>query len=173
MEGHPDNIAPAIFGGLCVSFMEDGKPNMIRYGVKRDLLFVTMIPDYEVSTKAAREVLPDTMRYRDAVYQMGRCAALAKAMEIGNAMIMRKACTDQMQEPYRKKLIMEYENVRSLCRETDMITMYISGSGSTMIALTQEEATARVLVEKIKNQYPSWDARILRATYDGVQSEVC
>ena len=156
MEGHPDNIAPAIFGG-----------------VKRDLLFVTMIPDYEVSTKAAREVLPDTMRYRDAVYQMGRCAALAKAMEIGNAMIMRKACTDQMQEPYRKKLIMEYENVRSLCRETDMITMYISGSGSTMIALTQEEAAARVLVEKIKNQYPSWDARILRATYDGVQSEVC
>ena len=94
-------------------------------------------------------------------------------MEIGNAMIMRKACTDQMQEPYRKKLIMEYENVRSLCRVTDMITMYISGSGSTMIALTQEEATARVLVEKIKNQYPSWDARILRATYDGVQSEVC
>ena len=173
MEGHPDNIAPTIFGGLCVSFMEDGKPNMIRYGVKRDLLFVTMIPDYEVSTKAAREVLPDTMRYRDAVYQMGRCAALAKAMEIGNAMIMRKACTDQMQEPYRKKLIMEYENVRSLCRETDMITMYISGSGSTMIALTQEEAAARVLVEKIKNQYPSWDARILRATYDGVQSEVC
>jgi|GEM_PF-6116350 len=54
-----------------------------------------------------------------------------------------------------------------------MITMYISGSGSTMIALTQEEAAARVLVEKIKNQYPSWDARILRATYDGVQSEVC
>ena len=54
-----------------------------------------------------------------------------------------------------------------------MITMYISGSGSTMIALTQEEAAARVLVEKIKNQYPSRDARILRATYDGVQSEVC
>ena len=53
--------------------------------------------------------------------------------------IRDRACTDQMQEPYRKKLIMEYENVRSLCRETDMITMYISGSGSTMIALTQEE----------------------------------
>lgn len=173
MEGHPDNIAPAIFGGLCVSFMEDGKPNMIRYGVKRDLLFVTMIPDYEVSTKAAREVLPNTMCYQDAVYQMGRCAALAKAMEIGNAMIMKKACSDKMQEPYRKKLIAEYEDVRVLCEETDMITMYISGSGSTMIALTQEEGAARILEEKIKNKYPFWDVRILRATYDGVQSEVC
>ncbi|MCR0266116.1 homoserine kinase [[Clostridium] innocuum] len=173
MEGHPDNIAPAIFGGLCVSFMEEGKPNMIRYGVKRDLQFVTMIPDYEVSTKSAREVLPNNMSYAQAVYQMGRCAALAKAMEIGNAMIMKKACTDQMQEPYRKELIPEYADVNKLCEDAGMITMYISGSGSTMIALTQEEADAGVLAETVKKRYPTWDVRILKATYDGVQSEVC
>ena len=173
MEGHPDNIAPAIFGGLCVSFMEEGKPNMIRYGVKRDLQFVTMIPDYEVSTKSAREVLPNNMSYAQAVYQMGRCAALAKAMEIGNAMIMKRACTDQMQEPYRKDLIPEYADVNKLCEDAGMITMYISGSGSTMIALTQEETDAGVLAETIKKRYPTWDVRILKATYDGVQSEVC
>lgn len=173
MEGHPDNIAPAIFGGLCVSFMEEGKPNMIRYGVKRDLQFVTMIPDYEVSTKSAREVLPNNMSYAQAVYQMGRCAALAKAIEIGNAMIMKRACTDQMQEPYRKELIPEYADVNKLCEDAGMITMYISGSGSTMIALTQEEADAGVLAETIKKRYPTWDVRILKATYDGIQSEVC
>ena len=173
MEGHPDNIAPAIFGGLCVSFMEEGKPNMIRYGVKRDLQFVTMIPDYEVSTKSAREVLPNNMSYAQAVYQMGRCAALAKAIEIGNAMIMKRACTDQMQEPYRKELIPEYADVNKLCEDAGMITMYISGSGSTMIALTQEETDAGVLAETIKKRYPTWDVRILKATYDGVQSEVC
>ena len=173
MEGHPDNIAPAIFGGLCVSFMEEGKPNMIRYGVKRDLQFVTMIPDYEVSTKSAREVLPNNMSYAQAVYQMGRCAALAKAIEIGNAMIMKRACTDQMQEPYRKELIPEYADVNKLCEDAGMITMYISGSGSTMIALTQEETDAGVLAETIKKRYPTWDIRILKATYDGVQSEVC
>lgn len=173
MEGHPDNIAPAIFGGLCVSFMEEGKPNMIRYGVKRDLQFVTMIPDYEVSTKSAREVLPNNMSYAQAVYQMGRCAALAMAIEIGNAMIMKRACTDQMQEPYRKELIPEYADVNKLCEDAGMITMYISGSGSTMIALTQEETDAGVLAETIKKRYPTWDVRILKATYDGVQSEVC
>ena len=173
MEGHPDNIAPAIFGGLCVSFMEEGNPNMIRYGVKRDLQFVTMIPDYEVSTKSAREVLPNNMSYAQAVYQMGRCAALAKAIEIGNAMIMKRACKDQMQEPYRKELIPEYADVNKLCGDAGMITMYISGSGSTMIALTQEEADAGVLAETIKKRYPTWDVRILKATYDGVQSEVC
>ncbi|MFR4219508.1 MAG: hypothetical protein ACLT16_18010 [[Clostridium] innocuum] len=128
MEGHPDNIAPAIFGGLCVSFMEEGKPNMIRYGVKRDLQFVTMTPDYEVSTKSAREVLPNNMSYAQAVYQMGRCAALAKAIEIGNAMIMKRACTDQMQEPYRKELIPEYADVNKLCEDAGMITCIYPGA---------------------------------------------
>ena len=172
MEGHPDNIAPAIFGGLCVSFMEEGKPNMIRYGIKKDLLFVTLIPDYEVNTKAAREVLPNQMSYADANYQMGRCAALAKAMEIGNPLILRKACTDKMQEPYRKHLIPQYEEVKKLCQQQDMITMFISGSGSTMIALTQEETDAKKLIEQIQMLYPTWDCRLLHATYDGVQCEV-
>ena len=78
-----------------------------------------------------------------------------------------------MQEPYRKELIPEYADVNKLCEDAGMITMYISGSGSTMIALTQEETDAGVLAETIKKRYPTWDVRILKATYDGVQSEVC
>lgn len=103
---------------------------------------------------------------------MGRCAALAKAMEIGNPLILRKACTDKMQEPYRKHLIPQYEDVKKLCQQQDMITMFISGSGSTMIALTQEETDAKKLIEQIQMLYPTWDCRLLHATYDGVQCEV-
>lgn len=172
MEGHPDNIAPAVFGALCVSFMDGDKPNMIRYGVKKDLLFVTLIPDYEVSTKAAREVLPSTMSYVQATYQMGRCAALAKAIEIGNPLILKKACTDVMQEPYRKKLIPEYDAIKTLCEQDAMITMFISGSGSTLIALTQEMMDAQKLIKHVQQQYPTWDCRLLQATYEGVQCEV-
>lgn len=172
MEGHPDNVAPAIFGALCVSFMDDGKPSMIRYGVKKDLIFVTMIPDFEVSTKAAREVLPTQMSYPQAVYQMGRTAALAKAMEIGNALILKKACKDQMQEPYRKQLIPAYDNVRSICDESGAITMFISGSGSTMMALTQSEEIAETIVTELSHTYPSWDFRLLHATYEGCKDEV-
>ena len=172
MEGHPDNVAPAIFGGLCVSFMDDDKPNMIRYGVKRDLIFITMIPDFEVSTKAAREVLPKEMSYAQAVYQMGRTAALAKALEIGNALIIAKACKDQMQEPYRKQLIPAYDEVRSIINEEGAITMFISGSGSTMMALTQEEEIADKIIARLSLVYPSWDFRKLHATYDGSIDEV-
>ena len=172
MEGHPDNVAPAIFGALCVSFMEDGSPSMIRYGVKRDLIFVTMIPDFEVSTKAAREVLPTQMSYADAVYQMGRTAALAKALEIGNALIISKACKDKMQEPYRKQLIPAYDDVKNTCDALGAITMFISGSGSTMMALTQSEETANHIVKELSQTYPTWDFRLLHATYDGSKDEV-
>lgn len=172
MEGHPDNVAPAIFGGLTVSFMDQGKPNMIRYGVKKDLIFVTMIPDFEVSTKKAREVLPDQMSYAQAVYQMGRTAALAKAIEIGNGLIISKACNDQMQEPYRKNLIPAYDEVKTLCKECGTLTMFISGSGSTMMALTQQEEIADSLIAQLKQRYPSWDYRKLHATYDGSYDEV-
>ncbi|MEG0361708.1 MAG: homoserine kinase [Longicatena sp.] len=172
LEGHPDNIAPAIFGALCVSFMEEEKPSMIKYGVKKDLLFVTIIPDYEVSTKKAREVLPTTLTYQDAIYQMGRCAALAKALEIGNAVILKKACQDKMQEPYRKKLIKEYDEVERIVKKAEAITMFISGSGSTMIALTQEESIAQEIKNNVLEKFPNWEVRNLKATSDGVQSEV-
>lgn len=172
MEGHPDNIAPAIFGGLCVSFMEGDKPNMIKYGIKQDLIFVTMIPDYEVSTKDAREVLPTTMSYQDAIYQMGRCSAMAKALEIGNALIIKKACKDKMQEPYRKTLIPQYDEVAKIVEECDALTMFISGSGSTMMALTNEESIARRIKETIEGTYENWSVRLLHASYDGVQCEV-
>lgn len=170
MEGHPDNVAPAIFGSLCVSFMFEDKPNMIRYGTHRDLLFITMIPDYEVSTKEARKVLPTTLSYTDAIYQMGRCAAMAKALEIGNAMVIQNACQDKMQEPYRKQLIPEYDKVKRICK--DAITMYISGSGSTMIAVSRSQEVADAIVKKITMTYPSWTSKVLKATYDGMRCEV-
>ena len=172
MEHHPDNVAPALFGGLCVSFMEDCKPNMIRFGVKRDLHFVAMIPDYEVSTASARKVLPTSMSYEDATYQMGRCCALAKAIEIGNGLIIKKANCDKMQEPYRKQLIPDYDDVKAICEKEEMITMFISGSGSTLLALSQDEQACHNLIAHMRKKYPTWDLRLLHATYDGAFSEV-
>ena len=172
LEGHPDNVAPAIFGALCVSFTEEGHASMIRYGIKRDMNFIAVIPDYEIKTADARQVLPTQMSYGDAVYQMGRCAALAKALEIGNMLIVKKACKDKMHKPYRKQLIPEYDEIQALCERLGADTMFLSGSGSTMMALTREEECAMQLKKQLQGQYPAWDIRILHATYDGVQSEV-
>ena len=89
LEALPDNLAPAITGGLCAAFLSQAadddlpRPFVAKYPIQERYRFVTVIPDYEVHTQKARTLLPKTMRYADAVYQMGRCAALAKATEIG------------------------------------------------------------------------------------------
>ena len=156
MEGHPDNVAPAIFGSLTVSFMEDDKPNMIRYLVNQDIRFCTIIPDYETLTEEARAVLPKQLSYQDAIYNMGRCAALAKALEIGNPLIIKHACKDRMHQPYRKSLIKEYEDVQALCTHHNALACYISGSGSTMIAICDNDATSNGILHDIQMNYPTW-----------------
>lgn len=169
MEGHPDNVAPAIFGSLTVSFMEDEKPNMIRYLVNQDIRFCAIIPDYPTLTQEARSVLPDTLSYQDAIYNLGRCAALAKALEIGNPMIIKKACKDKMHQPYRASLIKEYESVQRLCDEQDALALYISGSGSTMMAIVDHPAKTNALIKSIQETYPTWEVKLLDVDLKGAQ----
>lgn len=169
MEGHPDNVAPAIFGSLTVSFMDEGKPNMIRYLVNPDLRFCAMIPDYPTLTEEARAVLPTQLSYQDAIFQMGRCAALAKGLEIGNPLIIRKACKDKMHQPYRKSLIKEYDEVDAICKKHDVLSWYISGSGSTMMAIVEGDYQAEKLLKEIKDTYPSWSVMNLEVDRKGAQ----
>lgn len=169
MEGHPDNVAPAIFGSLTVSFMEDEKPNMIRYLVNRDLRFCAIIPDYPTLTEEARAVLPKSLSYEDAIYNMGRCAALAKALEIGNPMIIKRACKDKMHQPYRKQLIKEYDVIQQLCDVHDALALYISGSGSTMMAICDHSAKAKSLIQSITETYPTWEVKLLDVDLKGAQ----
>lgn len=167
MEGHPDNVAPAIFGSLTVSFMEDDKPNMIRYLVNQDIRFCAIIPDYPTLTQEARAVLPSTLSYEDAIYNVGRCAALAKALEIGNPMIIKNACKDKMHQPYRKQLIKEYDEIQSLCDAQDALALYISGSGSTMMAIMDHPAKTNALIKSIKDAYPTWEVTVLDVDLKG------
>ena len=169
MEGHPDNVAPAIFGSLVVSFMDDEKPNMIRYLVHPDLRFCAMIPDYPTLTEEARAVLPTQLSYQDAIFQMGRCAALAKGLEIGNPVIIRKACKDRMHQPYRKSLIKEYDEVDAICQKHDVLAWYISGSGSTMMAIVEGDGKADALLKDVKTMYPTWKVMNLEVDRCGAQ----
>jgi homoserine kinase len=172
MEGHPDNIAPAVFGSLCVSIMDEGKAYVTQFKVHEDLKLVTLIPDFEVSTKEARKVLPTTMSYADAVYQMGRCVALSTALQNGDEEMIRRACKDRMQQPYRAKLIPQFDHIKDLCEKYGMITMFISGSGSTMIALCKQQENAEALMEEVKQTYSTWDVRLLKCINEGVQVDI-
>lgn len=172
MEGHPDNITPAILGSLCVSFLDErNQPQVIKYNVNENLHFVALIPDYQVSTHEARKVLPKTLSYADAIHQVSHCAAMTKALEIGDIHMIHEACDDRMHEPYRAKLIPDYSQVKNICEQLGG-TMYISGSGSTMMAITNDEAAANEIVINAKAAFPGWKIRKMAVDSNGVTSEV-
>lgn len=171
LEHHPDNVAPALYGSLCASFMENGLPYTAQFAVHEKFRFVTIIPDYEVRTEDARRILPSDMSYADAIYQMGRCATLGKALESGDEEMVRHACIDRMQEPYRSRLIPEYDEVKRLCMDLGALAFVISGSGSTMLAVCTAD-TGGKLCRQLSERFRNWQVLELKAAAEGGAFEI-
>ena len=113
VEGHPDNVAPAILGGAVCSFTPtDSLPQCLRYEVSDRLRFITVIPPYEVHTSEARKVVPQEIPLSTAVWQMGRIAGMTRGLETGDLDLIAAANDDRIQEPYRRRLIPDYNAVR-------------------------------------------------------------
>ena len=169
MEGHPDNVAPAILGNLNVSFTDDHQDiQTVQFDVSPKLHFVALVPDYKVSTEKARAILPQEMTYSKAVYQIGHAVALSKALEIGDLSLIKSAIIDQMHEPFRSQLIPDYQQAKHICSEYNGV-MYISGSGSTLMALTADEIAANKIIQAIKKSFPKWQAHHLTVDPTGAQ----
>ena len=172
VEGHPDNVAPAILGAAVCSFTPEGQlPECLRYDVSQKLRFVTVIPPYEVHTADARKVVPQEVPLANAVWQMGRVAGLTRGLETGDTRLIAAANDDRLQEPYRKALIPDYEAIRKTCLEGGASTMWISGSGSTLMAVTDDTIVAKFLQVRLREQFPTCETHILTCDTDGAQIE--
>lgn len=136
LEGHPDNVAPAIYGGLVASYQKDGKycPNI--YPIHKDLKFSVVIPSVKVSTHDARNVLPKELPYKDIVWNLSRIINLPRAFENGDISMIKDLFDDRLHEPYRSKLIPCYEEIKNVVNKYDA-AFAISGSGSTMIIISK------------------------------------
>lgn len=172
VEGHPDNVAPAILGGAVCSFTPEGDlPRCLRYDVSEKLRFVTVIPPYEVHTADARKVVPKEVPLSTAVWQMGRIAGMTRGLETGDLDLVAAANDDRLQEPYRRKLIPDYEAVRETCLAGGAKTMWISGSGSTLMAVTDDTIVAKFLQVRLRERFPECDTHILTCDIEGAQIE--
>lgn len=138
IEGHPDNLAPAIYGGLTASLVEDGIPRTVRLPLSPTLRWVAAIPDFELSTHLARSVLPEQVAFTDAVYNASHAAVLAGALGSGDRELIAMALRDRLHQPYRESLIPEYGKVKAAAEQCGAIAFCISGAGPTLLALTDE-----------------------------------
>ena len=172
VEGHPDNVAPAILGGAVCSFTPDGDlPRCLRYEVSDRLRFITIIPPYEVHTSEARKVVPQQVPLSTAVWQMGRIAGMTRGLETGDTDLIAAANDDRLQEPYRRPLIPDYEDIRRVCLAGGAKTLWISGSGSTLMAVTDDTIVAKFLQVRLQENFPGCDTHILTCDTEGAQIE--
>ena len=146
IEGHPDNLAPAIYGGLTASLVEDGKPRTVKLPLSPTLRWVAAIPDFELSTHLARAVLPKEVAFTDAVYNASHAAVLAGALGSGDRELIAMALRDRLHQPYRESLIPEYGKVKAAAEQCGAIAFCISGAGPTLLALTNEARDRKSVV---------------------------
>lgn len=172
IEGHPDNVAPALLGAAVCSFTPAGElPRCLRYDVSERLRFITVIPPYEVHTSEARKVVPQEVPLSTAVWQMGRVAGLTRGLETGDADLIAAANDDRLQEPYRRALIPDYDAIRAACLAGGAKTLWISGSGSTLMAVTDDTIVAKFLQVRLREEFPACETHILTCDNAGAQIE--
>lgn len=138
IEGHPDNVAPAIFGGFTVSLVNDGVPECFSFMPRLPLNLIVAVPDFHLSTKAARSALPSEVPLKDAVFNVGRAALLVGALIKGNVAFLRNAFDDALHQPYREKLIPGMYDVFRSARESGALGVAMSGAGPCIIAYATE-----------------------------------
>lgn len=167
IEGHPDNLAPAFLGRLTASMMEDGQVFSVRYTPHPDLRFVVLSPDFPLSTHAARAVLPREVPHADAVYNCSRLAVLLRSLENGDMDAIAASLKDRLHQPYRFKLIDEYEDIRSLAARNGCGALCISGAGPTLLCLTRDASFADRMRQGCSALRHRWDIRDLKVDFSG------
>ncbi|PXW91397.1 homoserine kinase [Streptohalobacillus salinus] len=166
IEGHPDNVAPAILGG-CVIGYYDGEVDYVKVPLN-NLVFVTIVPDFELKTKDARKVLPEQFSHRDAVQASSIANVTTAALFQGNWPLLGKMMEKEMfHQPFRKALIPHYDKVKEILKD-DVYGVYLSGAGPTMIALA-EEAVVTKNMQKWRNQLSECEWLTLHPTNQGLE----
>ena len=148
MEGHPDNLAPAFYGGLTASMVDNGLPVTVNFPLHPYWQILALIPDYHLPTPLARSVLPKDIHREDAIYNVAHGAMVLKALELGDEKLLRTAMQDRIHQNYRRKLIPDYDAIEKLIRTTGA-AFCLSGAGPTLLCITRNEAVKRRLEEKI------------------------
>ena len=138
VEGHPDNVAPAILGGFVLASQEDdGSVVCKKLNWPSDWDITVCIPDFELSTNIARSVLPESVSLKDAVYNSKHLAMLIAAVETKDEKLMKVALHDKLHQPYRAKLVPGMEEIMEAFKhEEGVLGTVLSGAGPTMLVIS-------------------------------------
>ena len=166
IEGHPDNVAPALFGGFTASVVDKGQVQTFSFLPKIKLKMVVAVPDFQLSTRTARQVLPQTVPMKDAIFNVSRASMLVASLIQGKEKFLSYAFDDALHQPYRKNLVPGMNEVFVAAKKAGALGVALSGAGPCLIAFAAankkiENEIATEMVQTFKQNEVQANALIL------------
>ena len=169
IEGHLDNVAPAIFGGLTVSVMSDGVTTL-NIPVKHDYRFVALIPPFTLSTEKSRSVLPQELPRADAIANVSHLALMVASLINGYDEGLKLGFKDRLHQPYRGPLIQGFAEIMNILEKDERILgAYLSGAGPTIMVVIDADDTKGVvrIKEELGDLLKDWQVEKLELDMRG------
>ena len=169
IEGHPDNILPTFIGGMTAGAIENGRVRYVHIEPPHQLKCCVFIPNFTLSTKKARAVLPKQVSLADAIYNTSRAALMVGAMTQVRLELVRTSIGDKLHQPYRKELIPGYDDIVTAAENAGALGCCLSGAGPTMIAFLDRDYRQFVqrMANFVKTLNKKWEVRLLDICYEG------
>lgn len=145
IEGHPDNVAPALFGGFCISCRDEQQLIRQTIRLKSDVKFVAMVPKYFISTKKSRGLMPKEVLIEDAAFNIAHASGIVCAFATGNYDALSFFCKDRLHQPYRAEVVLDMDEVIKKSMENGAYCAYLSGSGPTVVAIIANDNSSFVM----------------------------
>lgn len=145
-EGHPDNVAPAIFGGATLAWMNDGKPDAVSLNLHPDLQTTLLIPNFELSTKVARKAIPAQVDHGDAVFNLSRAGLLVHALA-NDLDLLFAATEDCLHQPYRLAALGRSGELLTALRSANWPAV-VSGAGPSLLLFAKIDEKIKAIFQK-------------------------
>ena len=162
LEGHPDNAAAAIYGGLTISVTSDEKVFVSQFPWPKELLIIVLIPDFELPTRISRELLPAQIPYGDATFNVSRTAYLLSSLLNKDWEGLKIGFQDRLHQPFRKDLVTGMDEVLNEAIKKGACGATLSGAGPTLVAFVNDKNKA---LEIGKTMITKWQEFKVKSTY--------
>jgi len=165
IEGHPDNITPALIGGVTIatSVGENNEIEYMKLDIKDQYDFYAFIPPFEISTEESRKILPREIPLKDAVHNVSRAAMMVATLISGRQEFLTLSLEDHLHQPYRSQLITGYDELKAYFATQEFLGSFISGAGPTVIAIAEKDQWFDQL------EFKDWQIEKLNIDHDGAR----
>jgi homoserine kinase len=165
LEGHPDNVAPALFGGLTIAWEDEEGPHYKKLFVHRGVSPLELVPTFTMSTELARSLQPASVPHDDAVFNVSRSALLIAALTQSPELLLA-ATEDRLHQGYRAAAMPETDALVRLLRENGHAAV-VSGAGPSVLVLASDPAERIAASKLAAEHYPNWNALLLAVDFKG------